>query len=182
MVEVLSPGEQEQMDLWLSPAANAVRHSFYGMNGTEEEFLTVYRLQKAFDDNWSQHDVEMMSDSQRERWEHAKRDLDAQIHQQLGDNRYADFKRGEDEEFHHLSATVSRFKLPREKAVEAYELKRSLQEMQDSVHNDPALSPAQREQALKGMAQETEKVARNLLGDKAFNYYLRRGQGYWMRN
>lgn len=179
---VLSPTEQEQFDLWLSPTANAVRHSLYGMDGTEEEFLTVYRLRKAFDQNWSRHDMEMMSDSQREQWEQAQRDLDAQIRQQLGEQRYADLKRGEDEEFHHLNATVSRFKLPRQKAVEVYELKRSLQQMRDTVHSNPDLNTTQREQALNGMADETERAVRALLGDKAFNYYLRRGQGYWIRN
>jgi len=179
---VLSPDEQEQFDLWLSPTANAVRHSLYGTDGTEEEFLTVYRLRKAFDEHWSQHDMEMMSDSQREQWEQAKNAVDAQIRQQLGEERYADLKRGEDEDFHHLNATVSRFKLPRQKALEVYELKKSIQEMRETVSTNPDLSTAQKEQALKGMADETERAARALLGDKAFNYYLRRGQGYWIRN
>jgi len=179
---ILSPSEQEQFDLWLSPTANAVRHAFYGMNGTEEEFLAVYRLRQAFDQTWSQHDVEMMSDSQRAQWEQARMDLDAQIRQQLGEQRYGDLRRGEDEEFHHLNATVSRFKLPREKAVEVYELKRSLQEMRETLHSNPGLTEAQKEHALKGMSDETERAVRGLLGEKAFSYYLRRGQGSWIRD
>ena len=182
LAAALSPAEQEQFDLWLSPSANAVRHSFYGMEGTEEEFLAVYKLRKAFDEHWSQYDMEMLSDSQREQWQQAKNALDLQIRQQLGEQRYADFKRGEDEDFHHLNATVSRFKLPRQKALEVYELKKSLEEMRETVHSDPNLGAAQKEQALKGMADETERAVRALLGDKAFNYYLRRGQGYWIRN
>jgi hypothetical protein len=179
---VLSPAEQEQFDLWLSPTANAVRHDFYGMNGTEEEFLTVYKLRKAFDEHWSRYDAEMMGDLQRQQWEQAQRDLDAQIRQQLGEQRYADLKIATDEDFHHLNATVSRFKLPRERAREVYELKKSLQEMRETVQANPALATGQKEQALRGMADETEKIVRDLLGEKAFNYYLRRGQGSWIRN
>jgi hypothetical protein len=179
---VLSPAEQEQLDLWLSPTANAVRHSLYGMEGTEEEFLSVYRLRKGFDDYWSRYDMEMMTDGQREQWEQARNTLEVQIRQQLGDQRYADLKRGEDEDFHHLNATVSHFKLPSQKALEVYELKKSLQQMRDTVYSNPDLGAAQKQQALKAMADEAERAVRALLGDKAFNYYLWRGQGNWIKN
>jgi hypothetical protein len=53
LAAALAPTEVEQMDLWMSPSANAVRHDLYGMNASEEEFQSVYQLRKAFDQKWA---------------------------------------------------------------------------------------------------------------------------------
>jgi len=179
---VLSPEEAQQYQLWLSPTANAVRQSVYGMDASEEEFLKIYNLRHSFEQAWGAVDAELLGDDRRVQYEQSKAALESQLRFQLGEQRYWDLKRGEDPEFHHLNSVVSRYKLPRQKAVDVYELKRSIQAMRDAVRNDPRLAQEQKQRAIEEMNAETERTARTLLGDKAFSSYLRRSPVEWLRN
>lgn len=176
----LSPAEVAQMDLWLSPSANAVRHDLYGMNASEEEFQTVFQMRKAFDQKFSQQDASMMSESSRADYQQAKAALDAQIKERLGPQRFAEYQRGSDEDYHRLSATISRFSLPRAAAAQVYDLKRTLQATSDQVKSDPSLTQDQKDKTLKAVNDETEKEVRSILGEQAFKYYLWKGQAYWL--
>ena len=181
VAQVLSPAELDQFELWMSPSANTARRAVYGMNATEDEFLAVYRARQAFDQAWSRVDPALMDDATRARWEQSKVSMDEEIKSQLGEERHRDYKRGEDEEFHDLNATVSRYKLPREIAVEVYEYKRVVADIRAKVQNDRSLPADRRTPMLQAISTEAERSVRTLLGEKAFNYYLKRGQGQWLR-
>jgi hypothetical protein len=178
----LSPEEAQQFELWMSPTANAVRRSIYGMEASEQEFLTIYNLRQGFDQAWGNVDVDLLGDQQRAEYDQAQSQLDAQLRNKLGERRYADLKRGDDPDFHHLNAVVSRYGLPRQKAAEVYELKRAIQAMRDAVRNDSRLAAEQKQRTIEEMNAETQRTAQSLLGEKAFTSYLRRGQGEWLRN
>jgi hypothetical protein len=180
IAKMLSPEERAQYELWLSPTANAVRHSVYGMEASEEEFQKIYNIRKGFDQQWANLDATAMDDATRQKLEKAKQEADEQVRRALGDKRYQDYKRGDDEEFHHLNAVVSKYNLPRETANEVYEVKRATIDMRQAVEIDSKLTPEQRQIALKAMAQETDRTLRQLLGEKAFQNYVRRGQGQWI--
>lgn len=181
VAEVLSPAELDQFELWMSPSANAARRAVYGMNASEDEFLAVYRARQAFDQEWSRVDPALMDDATRARWEQSKGAMDDEIKSQLGEERFRDYKRGEDEEFHDLNATVSRYKLPRETAVEVYEYKRVVADIRTKVQTDASLPPDRRTAMLQAISTEAERSVKSLLGEKAFRYYLKRGQGQWLR-
>ena len=182
VASLLSPAEQEQYELWMSKTANTVRHAVYGMEASEEEFLAIYRARKTFDQDWSEADPALMDEGTRGQWEQAKASLEEEVRQQLGEQRFQDYKRGEDEDFHHLNAAVTRYKLPRETAVEVYEYKRVLTGMRSKVEADASLSQDQRQALVKAMRDETLRSVKALLGDRPLNYYLKRGQGQWLRN
>lgn len=168
------------MELWMSSTANAVRHDLYGMNASEEEFQAVYQVRKVFEERWGQQDLGVVDDVLRTQYAQEKAARDAQIRERLGEQRYAEYERGSDEAYHQLSATVSRFSLPKQAAAQVYELKRTLQSYNDLVRNDAGLSQEQKDKALTLMAEETEKEVKLLLGEKAFRYYLTRGLGNWL--
>jgi hypothetical protein len=182
VARALTPEEAQQYQLWLSPTANAVRQSIYGMNASEEEFLTIYNLRQSFAQAWGGIDPNLLGEERRALYEQAQAQLEAQLRSQLGERRYADLKRGQDPDFHHLNAVVSRHKLPRQKAAEVYELKRAIQAMREAVLRDARLAAEQKERAIVEMNAETRRIAQGLLGDKAFSSYLRRGQGEWLQN
>lgn len=177
----LSPPEREQFDLWLSPAANSIRYALYGMSGSEQEFQTVYRARKQFDDRWAKYDVDLLDEASQHQRATEQAQSEQLIRQGLGEPRYAEFKRGEDEDFHRLNAIATRFKLPKEKIVEAYGYKKIVSEYRTQTQADPNLNPQQKADALRAINHETEKALRSLLGDKAVRYYLRTGQGGWVR-
>lgn len=178
--QLLSPAEREQYELWMSPTANAVRRSTYGMEATEEEFQSIYKLRKQFDEQWASANSAVMDEATRQKYIEASQETENQIRQALGEKRYQDYKRGSDEEFHHLNVVVSQYGLPRGTATEVYEMKRAALDMRKAVQEDPNLSPEQRQLALKAMAEETDRTLKQLLGEKAFQSYQRRGQGQWV--
>jgi hypothetical protein len=180
IARLLTPEEQEQFDLWLSPSASAVRHAVYGMEVTKEEFLALYRLQKAFDATWDQGGIDLSDNATRQKWDQGKRDLAAQIRQQLGEQRYADYQRGQDPDFRQLNQTVTRFKLPRRVAADIYEVKRVVLEQRANVQANPALTPEQKDAAVKALSDETGKICKELLGEKGFKYYTRHTQAEWI--
>jgi len=178
---LLTPDEQEQLDLWMSPTANSIRYALYGMQATEQEFVTIYRARKSFDDRWAKYDADLLDESTQRQMEFERTQAEETIREGLGDARFAEFKRGEDEDYHRLNALATRFKLPKEKAVEAYGYKKVAQDYRAQVQTDPNLTPIQKADALKAIGDESEKALRGLLGDKAYRYYVRTGQGAWVR-
>lgn len=178
---LLAPAEREQFDLWLSPTANAVRYALYGMKATEQEFIAIYRARKPFEERWGKYDVDVLDENTRRQRESDRAQVEGAIQQSLGETRYAELKRGEDEDYHRLNALATRYKLPREKAIEAFGYKKTVGDYRAQVRNDPSLNPQQKSDALNAIADETGKAMRSLLGDKAYRYYVRTGQGGWVR-
>jgi hypothetical protein len=178
---LLTPQEREQYDLWMSSTANSVRYALYGMNASQQEFQTIYQARKAFDERWGKFDPDLLDSGTRTQMEEERAQTEEAIRAGIGDQRYAEFKRGEDEDFHRLSAVVTRFKLPKEKAAEVYGYKKVAFDYRVQVRSDPKLTLQQKEEALKAIAEETEGAVKNVLGEKAYRYYLRTGQGSWMR-
>lgn len=181
LTNLLSAAELEQYELWMSPAANAVRYAFYGMDTTEEEFLAVYKLRQAFEAQWNPEEINLNDDATLEKWNAARQELEAQIKETLGEKRFAEYRRGEDPDFHQMSAVVTRFKLPREKAADLYEIKRALVEARNQVLANNTLDPTTKDSTLTTMTAETEAAVKEVLGGKAFDYYQRQGLGEWIK-
>lgn len=181
LARLLSPEERQQFDLWLSPTANSVRHALYGMQASETEFLAVYQARKAFEDRWQGREGDALDPALQAQRDQERVQMEARIQQGLGEQRYADYKRGEDEDYHRLHAVATRFKLPREKAAEAYAYKQVAQSYRATVLGNSQLDVRQRQEALQAINEETEKAVRELLGDRAYRYLLRTGQAGWVR-
>ena len=157
-----------------------MRHALYGMDATEQEFQTIYQARKAFDEVWGQREPDLLDPASRQQMEQAKSEMEGKIFQGLGDQRYAEYQRGQDDDFHLLSALVTRFKLPREKAAEVYGYKAVTMSYRDQIRADPNLNAQQKDEAIKAIVQETKTAVQSTLGPKAFTHYLRSGQAHWI--
>ncbi|HWH69929.1 MAG TPA: hypothetical protein VNT26_11115, partial [Candidatus Sulfotelmatobacter sp.] len=129
---------------------------------------------------WARSDSELVDESWQGHYEQAKAELNAQIKDRLGEQRFAAYQRGADEDFHRLTSTVSRYNLPRQSAEQVYELKRTLESLNNQVRTNASLTPEQKETALKAMRAETEKEVKGLLGETAYQYYLWKGHASWL--
>jgi len=170
----LSPDERQWYELWMSPSANAARYSMYGMEATEQEFLAVYQLRRGFDDQWNPDEIDWNNDLMVNGFQQARADLEAQVRQQLGEERYLQYKRGSDPTYHHLNAAVSRYGLPRAKANEAYDVRLSVQQMSAEIQANPGLTQGQKDEAATAVQSEGELAMRQLLGNAAFRYFKQR--------
>src|SRR6266850_4606217 len=175
---VLSPDERKAYELWLSPTANAVRHSMYGMNASEQDFQAIFALRKQLDEKWA----DSMDPQTRQQFETAKSQMDAQLKTQLGEEKYREYKRGEDEDYHRLCATMTRLRLPRQKANDIYEMKQALADARQLALENRNLTPEQRQLVLRDLNDETERATRQVFGEKGFISYMRSGYAQWLRN
>src|SRR5258705_6257975 len=163
---VLSPDERKAYELWLSPTANAVRHSVYGMNASEQDFQAIFAARKQLDEKWQQQDADSMDPQTRQQFEIAKSQMDSQLKTQLGEDKYREYKRGDDEDYHRLCATMTRLRMPRQKANEIYEMKQALADARQLALENRNLTQEQRQLVLRDLNDETERATRQVFGEK----------------
>jgi hypothetical protein len=172
IAQLLTPEEREQYDLWFSPTANAARDSVTGMNASEEEFLRLYELRRAFA---AKHGEAFQSSAE------AAQEFETAVQQALGENRYIDYRRAQDPDFRELARVATRFKLAPELAVQLYGYKQAVEEERGRVEAEPGLTPQQKSAAHDAITQETQRAFREALGEKAFRHYIRRTSNPWVR-
>lgn len=172
LTPLLTPEERAQYDLWFSDSATRVRDSVFGMNATEEEFLKLYTLQKNFD---------AQSGGAGANNQEALAQFQQQAREALGEARYGEWVRAQDPEYRELARVTSRFKLPATTAAELYSYKQPIEEARAHVEADPSMTALQKDAAYRAIAEETQKIYKEVLGEKAFRHYSRRTANPWMR-
>jgi hypothetical protein len=172
LAPLFTPEERAQYDLWFSDSAARVRESVFGMNATEEEFLKLYLLQRDFD---------AKSGGAPAPGSEAWNQFQQRARETLGDARYGEWVRAQDPDYRDIVRVTSRFKLPATVAGELYNLKQPIEEERAKVETNPNLTPQQKDAAYHAIAEETQRVYKEALGDKAFRYYARRTTNPWVR-
>jgi hypothetical protein len=171
LAQLLTPEERAQYDLWFSPAAAAVRDAVYGMNASEEEFLKLYQLRKSYGEKYGDAFAPNAS---------AWTDYEMEVSRALGEQRYAEYVRAQDPDYREFLRVTSRFKLAPEVAAQLYSYKQPVAEERTRVGTDPTLTPQQKNAAFRAIADETQRAVKEVLGDKAFRYLMRRTGNSWV--
>ena len=99
----------------------------------------------------------------------------------LGEMRYADFERAQDGEFRALFEFSKDNGLPKETAVEVYDIRKLVAEEAGCLRQDTTLDEPVRRQQLEEMQAAVQKEVSGVLGAKAWRDYLNRG-GAWVTN
>jgi hypothetical protein len=99
----------------------------------------------------------------------------------FGEMRYADFERAQDNEFRKLFEFSKDNGLPKETAVEVYDIRKLVAEEAGCVRQDTSLDEPARRQRLEEMQAAVQKEVSGVLGVKAWQDYLNRG-GAWATN
>ena len=180
MAQFMTPGELEEYQLRSSQVANQLRHDLDGFEPTADEFRTVYKLRQA-----REEDLIYPSDPDdkagQERRNQAQKEVDAQIKEALGEQRFAEYKRAQDYEYKQLLRLVERQGLTKETAVTVFDMRKTLEEQAQKIRSDKTLTPDKRNEALMSMRTEAEQTLGQTLGDKGFKSYQRRN-GWWLNN
>jgi hypothetical protein len=182
LAQLLSPEELEEYQLRNSSTAHALRYSLDGFNPSEEEFRKLFHLQKAFDDQFGdtlgpldEKQMEARALAQQE----AQQALAEEVKKALGEERFAEWQRIQDDSYKTLLQVAGRFDLPREAAGQVYDMKRAAERQKEMLEADPNITEEQRQAAVLAIAQETERAVAQALGDKAFMAY-RKAAGDWL--
>lgn len=169
MAQVLTPQELEEYDLRWSNTASMMRYQLDAFEATEEEFRSLVPIQKAFVDDKFSYMFGPTPPEERAARTKAQDQADAQIKSLLGDQRYADYVRSKDYEYQKLTQITNRLQLPKDRAVEAYNVKTSLDEKLQSAMK--AATPEIRNQNVAALKEEADREFNRLLGSKGYEVF-----------
>jgi hypothetical protein len=178
--QILSPAEYDQYNLWFSPSAYKVRDAFYGLDNTEAEFLSVYRLQQDFDSRWGNVQPASLGPSEKQEYDSARAQFDSDLSQLLGPERYAEIKQAQDSDYRQLAQTAADYNLPPGVVSDVYALKNLAFEQRSKVNTDATLTPEQKQSIFQAINQETERAVSETIGPQALKTYLHSGAGKWI--
>jgi hypothetical protein len=156
---LLTPQELEDHDVRHSSLAEQMRIELAGFNPTADEFRRMFKLRRA------------LSESRKSFVNPTDPEYMDRLQPLLGE-RYGDYKRSRDPAFRDLLMLRDRFSLNDSAIIQVYALKLSLEAQLKQVTAD-----SQREE-LKRRAREK---ASEVLGEKVYGSYLRRGWGEWIK-
>lgn len=181
IAKILTPQELEDYDLRTSNTANSLRRQLASFDPTEQEFRTLFQLQRAFDDQYQSPmlagaPTEAQRQMMMQRAE-AQNQLTEQIKTTLGDQRYADYQRSIDYNYQQTSKLVSRLELPPETTNQVYAVQ---QEMQQRLRTLGTLPPADRNAQLESLSAEAQAKITSALGQRGYEAYKQYG-GSWLQ-
>ncbi len=180
--QLLTPEEALDFDLRMSMTANMMRMQVAGWDPGQEEFLDVFKLRKAFDDEFSPMTRANESEDERKRREAAEKQLKEQIKQSLGPERYQDYELSQDWQFQQTLQNLKRADLGVTEAKMVMDMKKLAEEQAKTLRSDKNLSNEDRTAALAAIQTETEASLKRALGDKGWEQYNRGYNASWLKN
>ncbi len=169
----LTPDEFFDYQMRFSQTANMLRSRTAGFDPTKEEFVSLYNLQKEFDNEHSMFARGNETKAEREIREKDQKLLDESTKQTLGDGRYEDFKRSQDYAFRQIHQAAKRADLGNAEAIKVYEMKKLAEKQVADLRRNKALDAAERNNVLSGIRDETERSIKAVLGEKGWKSYSR---------
>ena len=175
LARLLSPRELEDHDLRNSRTSVVLRGHLGTFNPTEAEFRTLHSLLFPLDNSGMSRTT---NGAEAETYFAAKDAVDRQIRTALGDARYGDYVRAQDENFGRVTALVQRLALPPATANRLYDLEHRTRHQADALQNDAALSAELRNAQLAALTASTAAALTATLGPRGAEAY-RQNTGEW---
>jgi len=175
---LLSPQEKEEYQLTMSTTADHLRKELIGFNPSETEFRDLFRRQQAIDAAYAYED---MSDAAVRAAKAAdEQSMMSEVKAQLGPERAAALDKAKDPDYQSASLLTERFDLPAETSQTIVDMRQAAEDQKQQLLANKDISPERLEVALKAIEAETEKAARETLGDQAYAQYSQ--SAGWIRN
>jgi hypothetical protein len=177
---LLTPDEALQYEMRLSRTASQMEGLFTALELTEPEFVAIFKLRKAFDDEFPPMKVFTETAAEKARHAEAEKQMKEQIKQTLGAQRYADYEMALDHTFQQMFGFAEKASLGAPEAKQLYLLRRQAEEQAGQVQKDQTLTPEARAGSLGGIRQQTEKAIQTVLGEKGWEQFNRPTYNWWL--
>jgi hypothetical protein len=166
---LLSPEEKEEYQLSMSPTADHLRKELIGFNPTETEFRDLFRRQQAIDSAYAYED--MSDPTVRAAKAADEQSMMSDVKAGLGPERATALDKAKDTDYQTVSLLTERFDLPAETSQAIVDMRQAAEDEKKLLLANKDISPERLEVALKAIEAETEKAARETLGDQAYAQY-----------
>jgi hypothetical protein len=178
IASLLTPAELEEYQMRSSGTARNMRYSLASFEPSEDEFRQLFKLRKAFDDQFS--NIEGNDKLAQEQRRLAQEATDSQIKSLLGEERYQEYKLAQSGDYQEIYRVTQRYDLPKEVAKNVYDMRRTVEAERRKVEQNQNFTPEQKKEILQAMQQKTEQAVQSAMGEKGYNYYKKR-DGDWIQ-
>ncbi len=187
MEALMTPEERHTYELRQSATAQQLRSKMTQLNATEQEYLAIFPLQKAFDEKYNPHNSDPFSSGpERDQayWKE-RRAADAQLQSQIkavvGEARYAASVRQQDHDWRQLEAATRRLTLPADTPTRLYALRDTTASAAQQIAQNTSLATEQKKQALAELAAGTRDQVRTHLGQEGADAYFKNNGMRWLK-
>ena len=177
LAKILTPEEIEKYELLSSDTAVQMRSDLTGFSPSPDEFKAIFKVRKKYEEEFAANPNGPPLEEQNEG---ARVAMETELRGVLGEARYSEYQRTQDEAYRTAAAVVEKLNLPKEAAVKDYAVKQVADQEAQRVLNNARLAPEQQQAALRAITDETAKALRQTLGDKGYQAYQRNG-GAWVQ-
>lgn len=188
LAEILSPEELADYERRQSRTAQQLRWRMTQMDATEAEYTAIFEIQKDFDERYAEYDQwgnrmrQNQTQEEREARSAAEKNMKAEIRQALGDDRYKAYTRSQDHDYQQLTNATKRFELPADTPAKIYDLRDEVPLAATKIADDESLTPDQKKEELKKLAEATRDRVRGMLGAEVAQVYFDNNNGMqWVR-
>jgi hypothetical protein len=166
---LLTSDEKEQYELSMSPTADRLRQQLVGFNPSEAEFKDLYSREKAIDEAYAYRDPNDPA-TQAARTAEEQAAMEA-FKGELAPDRAAQLTQSEDPDYQNLCVLSERFDLPAETSNALLGLRQTAEDEKRQLLANKDIPPDRMAEALRAIQAETQKQARQALGDQAYQQY-----------
>jgi hypothetical protein len=172
LAQTLNPEQLEEYLLRYSNHASALRGELHGLANTPDQFRALFHLTDPIDQQ-----LQLLSNTNTAAIAARRQDLEKQreeaIQQTLGTDDYKQYKLLQDSLYRDVSAVAQQSGMPSDKILPLYEISRATEQERQRIRDDATLSDEQKEQALETVQAAQRNSWRKLLGDAAYQRYLK---------
>ena len=189
---LLSPQELRDYELRQSPTANQLRWKMTQYDATEQEYVSIFPLQKAFDEKYNDNrsydpfgnphtePVERDQNYWKER-QAAEKKLQDDIRAIIGEERFAESIRRQDQDWQQLEAATRRLALAPDTPQKLFALRDPASAAIQQIVENPALTNDQRKAELATLAAKTRAEVRAALGEEGAQAYFKNNGMAWLK-
>ena len=184
LAAILSPEQLEAYEMRTSSTTARIRGSTAALDLSEDQFTAIYRLQRAYDDQYNPTNSSFVGTrpdvSPEQRAAEAK--LSADIKAAIGPELGARYDQMRTPEYFTTQAIVSRLGLPATNVPQVVAVQQDIEQRAAQLRTVPSTTFADRQRQLATLAAEANQRLGPLLGgDRGIETYKKNG-GYWLQN
>ena len=175
---LLTADEKQQYELSMSPTADRLRTELVGFSPSEDEFKALFNREKAIDEAYAYEDP---NDPAVQAAKAADQNAAmADFKAGLSPDRAAQLTKAADPEYQNLCLLTQRYDLPADASDAMLDMRRVAEDEKRQLLANKDIPADRMDAALKAIQSETEKAARQTLGEKAYQQYSQTAS--WLHN
>jgi len=185
---LMSPQELQAYELRMSQTAQQLRWKMTQYDASEQEYMAIFPLQKAFDEKYDPQSNDLFGyGDQGERdqsyWKErqaAEKQLQEQIRGLIGEGRYAESINRQDQDWQQLEAATRRLALAPDTPQKLFAVRDTVGASVQQIAGNPDFTSEQKKQALTALAAATRDQVRATLGDEGSQAYFKNNGMAWL--